>query len=212
MQNQKQLLIDYWKKQGIVKNPAVFRAFKKVNREFFVLKEFRSDAYKDVPLPIQKEQTISQPTTVVMMLEALELGPGMKVLEIGAGSGYNAALMAEIVGPEGKVITIERISELVHFAKENLKQNNIKNVEVIFGDGSKGYLKEAPYDRIICTAAAPEIPEVLASQLKERGVIVIPVGPLSGQVLVRARMVKGELHPEKLGDFMFVPLKGKFGQ
>jgi len=212
MQNQKRLLIDYWKKQGIVKNPAVFRAFKKVNREFFVLKEFRSDAYKDVPLPIQKEQTISQPTTVVMMLEALELGPGMKVLEIGAGSGYNAALMAEIVGPEGKVITIERISELVHFAKENLKQNNIKNVEVIFGDGSKGYLKEAPYDRIICTAAAPEIPEVLASQLKERGVIVIPVGPLSGQVLVRARMVKGELHPEKLGDFMFVPLKGKFGQ
>jgi protein-L-isoaspartate(D-aspartate) O-methyltransferase len=212
MLDQKQLLIDYWKKEGIVRNPAVFKAFKKVNREFFVLKEFRSDAYKDVPLPIQKEQTISQPTTVVMMLEALELGPGMKVLEIGTGSGYNAALMAEIVGPKGKVITVERISELVHFAKENLKQNNIKNVEVIFGDGSKGYLKEAPYDRIICTAAAPEIPEVLASQLKERGVIVIPVGPLSGQVLVRARMVKGELHPEKLGDFMFVPLKGKFGQ
>ncbi|MBD3304206.1 protein-L-isoaspartate(D-aspartate) O-methyltransferase [Candidatus Woesearchaeota archaeon] len=212
MQNQKQLLIDYWRKEGIVRNPGIFSAFKKVKREFFVLKEFRSDAYKDVPLPIQKEQTISQPTAVVMMLEALELGPGMKVLEIGAGSGYNAALMAEIVGLKGKIITVERISELVHFAKENLKQCNIKNVEVIQGDGSKGYLKEAPYDRIICTAAAPEIPEVLASQLKERGVIVIPVGPLSGQVLVRARMVKGELHPEKLGDFMFVPLKGKFGQ
>lgn len=212
MPDQKQLLVDSWKKQGLVKNPLIFRAFKKVKREFFVLKEFRSDAYKDIPLPIHEEQTISQPTTVVMMLEVLELGPGMKVLEIGAGSGYNAALMAEIVGPKGKVITLERIPELVHFAKENLEQCDISNVEVVLGDGSQGYLKEAPFDRIICTAAAPEIPEVLAAQLKERGVIVIPVGPLSGQVLVRARMVKGELHPEKLGDFMFVPLKGRFGQ
>ncbi|MBW2973512.1 protein-L-isoaspartate O-methyltransferase [Candidatus Woesearchaeota archaeon] len=212
MKNQKQALLDYWIKNKIVTSKYIIDAFKKVKRENFVLKKFKSDAYEDVPLPILKEQTISQPTTVMMMLEFLELKPGMKVLEIGTGSGYNAALMAEIVGPKGKVITTETIEELVEFAKKNLKKSKITNVQVIHTDGSKGWPTAAPYDRIICTAAAPKIPEVYIKQLQEKGIIVIPVGPLYGQVMIRGKKIKGKLETERLGDFMFVPLTGKFGQ
>ena len=209
--NKKQALLDYWKKNKIISDKRVFEAFKKVKREDFVLKEFKSDAYEDVPLPILKEQTISQPTTVMMMLEFLELKPGMNVLEIGTGSGYNAALMAEVVGPKGRVYTTETIEDLVDFAKKNLKKAKITNVRVIHTDGSKGWPTGAPYDRIICTAAAPKIPEVYIKQLKEGGIIVIPVGPLYGQVMVKGKKVKNKLETERLGDFMFVPLKGKHG-
>lgn len=212
MLKQKQALIDYWISHKVVSDKRVIDAFKKVERKDFVLAAFRSDAYEDVPLPILKEQTISQPTTVVMMLEFLELKSGMNVLEIGTGSGYNAALMAEIVGPKGKVITTETIKDLVEFAKENLKQAKIKNVKVIHTDGSKGWPTNAPYDRIICTAAAPKIPEVYIKQLKEGGIIVIPVGPLYGQVMVKGVKKKGKLETIRLGDFAFVPLTGEFGQ
>lgn len=212
MQKAKQALIDYWISHKIITNKLLIDAFKKVKRENFVLKEFKSDAYEDVPLPILKEQTISQPTTVMMMLDFLELKPGMKVLEIGTGSGYNAALMAEIAGPKGKVFTTETIEELVEFAKKNLKKAKINNVKVIHTDGSKGWPTAAPYDRIICTAAAPKIPEVYIAQLKEKGIMVIPVGPLYGQVMVKGIKKKDKLETQRLGDFMFVPLTGKFGQ
>ncbi|MEM4263539.1 MAG: protein-L-isoaspartate O-methyltransferase [Candidatus Woesearchaeota archaeon] len=212
MQKEKQSLIDYWIKNNIVRDKRVISAFKKVKREDFILQAFRSDAYEDVPLPILKEQTISQPTTVVMMLEFLELKPGLKVLEIGAGSGYNAALIAEIVGKEGFVVTTEVIKELAEFAQENLKKAKIKNVKVIHTDGSKGWPTNAPYDRIICTAAAPKIPEVYVNQLKEGGIIVIPVGPQYGQSMIKGKKIKGKLETENLGSFMFVPLVGKFGQ
>ncbi len=212
MQKEKQLLIEYWIKNNIVSDKRVIDAFKKVKREDFVLAAFRSDAYEDVPLPILKEQTISQPTTVAMMLEFLELKPGLKVLEIGAGSGYNAALIAEIVGKEGFVITTEVIKELAEFAEENLKKAKIKNVKVLHTDGSKGWPTNAPYDRIICTAAAPKIPEVYIKQLKEGGIIVIPIGPQYGQSMIKGKKVKGKLETDNLGSFMFVPLVGKFGQ
>lgn len=212
MPDPKQSLIDYWISNKIVTDKLLIDAFKKVKREDFVLEAFRSDAYDDVPLPILKEQTISQPTTVMMMLGFLELKPGMNVLEIGAGSGYNAALMAEIVGKEGKVFTTETIEELVQFAKKNLKKAKITNVKVIHTDGSKGWPAAAPYDRIICTAAAPKIPEVYINQLKEGGIIVIPVGPLYGQSMIKGKKIKGKLETENLGSFMFVPLVGKFGQ
>ncbi len=212
MPDPKQSLIDYWIKNNIVTDKRVISAFKKIKRENFVLEAFRSDAYDDVPLPILKEQTISQPTTVAMMLEFLELRPGLKVLEIGAGSGYNAALIAEIVGKEGMVITTEVIKELAEFAEGNLKNAKIKNVKVIHADGSKGWPTNAPYDRIICTAAAPKIPEVYIKQLKEGGIIVIPVGPQYCQAMIKGKKVKGKLETKNLGSFMFVPLVGKFGQ
>lgn len=212
MQKEKQSLIDYWISNNIVTGKRVIDAFKKVKREDFVLAAFRSDAYEDVPLPILKEQTISQPTTVAMMLEFLELKQGMKVLEIGAGSGYNAALIAEIVGKEGMVYTTEVIKELAEFAEENLKKAKIKNVQVINTDGSKGWPTNAPYDRIICTAAAPKIPDIYIKQLKEGGIIVIPIGPQYGQAMIKGKKIKGKLETNNLGSFMFVPLVGKFGQ
>lgn len=207
----KLLLIERWESQKVVGKP-VIAAFRKVPRELFVLPEYQDQAYLDEPLPIPAGQTISQPTTVVLMLDALEVRPGMKVLEIGAGSGYNAALLGVLVGPKGKVITIEIIPELAAFARKNLAKAGITNVTVVKADGSKGYAKEAPYDRIICTAAAPRIPQVLVNQLKDNGILLIPVGSGYLQKMVRARKVKGELETEELGDYVFVPLVGEYGQ
>lgn len=202
----KERLIKYWLKLGIDKK--VISAFKKVPREEFVLKKYKKETYEDIALPIKAGQTISQPTTVIFMLNALELKKGMKVLEVGAGSGYNAALISCIV-KNGFVYTTEIIKELVRFARDNLKK--YKNVKVLNVDGSKGYSKEKPYDRIIITAGCPEIPKVLVEQLKENGIIVAPVGDVHVQKLIKCRKVKGKLVCEDLGDFRFVPLRGKFG-
>jgi len=211
MKKEKEQLISYWLKSGIVKNKRVIAAFKAVKREDFVLQEFRKEAYSDTALPIIAGQTISQPTTVVGMLEALELKPGMNILEIGAGSGYNAALMGKIIGKKGKVFTTEIIPGLVLFARQNLKKAGIENVKVIGTDGSIGYVAGSLYDRIIVTAASPEIPEELVQQLKEGGIIVIPVGDELGQTMIKARKINGKLVKEELGEYIFVPLKGRFG-
>jgi protein-L-isoaspartate(D-aspartate) O-methyltransferase len=209
--SEKEQLIKYWLKSGIVKNKGIISAFKAIKREDFVLSEFRKEAYSDTALPILAGQTISQPTTVAGMLEALELKPGMNILEIGAGSGYNAALMAKIVGRKGIVYATEIIPGLVSFARENLKKAGIENVKLIDTDGSIGYLAGSPYDRIIVTAASPQIPEELIQQLKEGGILVIPVGGELGQTLIKARKTKGKLVKEELGEYIFVPLKGKYG-
>ena len=204
----KDALIDYWLKNKIITDQRLIKAFQEVKRENFITKEFINEAYGDYPLPIGHEQTISQPTTIMLMTEALELKSTDKVLEIGSGSGYQAVLISKLAK---KVVSIEIIKDLVLFAKENIKNSDIKNVEIIHGDGSNGYEKSAPYDKIIVTAACPKIPEALIEQLKDNGIIVAPVGPLYGQVMVKARKIKNQLITEKLGDFMFVPLKGKYG-
>jgi len=211
MKKEKEQLIDCWLKSGAVKNKRIIAAFRQVKREDFVLSEFKDEAYSDSALPILAGQTISQPTTVVGMLEALELKPGMNILEIGAGSGYNAALMGKIVGKKGKVFTTEIIPGLVSFSRQNLKKAGIENAKVIDTDGSIGYLAGSPYDRIIVTAASPEIPEELIRQLKEGGILVIPVGREFGQTMIKARKTKGKLVKEELGEYIFVPLKGRFG-
>lgn len=210
-EREKLQLIEKWEYEGVVSDKRVLDAFKKVRREQFVLDEYKDQTYLDEPLPIPAGQTISQPTTVVLMLDALDVKQGQKVLEIGAGSGYNAALLGVLVGKNGKVITTEIVPELVGFAKNNLKKAGIANVKVVHSDGSIGYAKEAPYDRIICTAAAPRIPKALEAQLKEGGILLIPVGPMYAQRMIKARKVKGKLETEDLGDFIFVPLIGKFG-
>lgn len=203
-------LIAQWTKLKIITDKRILDAFKKVKREDFVVKEYLKEAYEDVPLPILQLQTISQPTTVVIMLQALNVKQGMKVLEIGAGSGYNAALLSVLVGPKGKVYTTEIIPELADFSMNNLKK--FKNVEVHECDGSHGLPKFGPFDRIICTAAAEKIPKPLVDQLKEGGVIVIPVGPRYGQKMIKAVKLKGKLEKISLGDFMFVPLVGEFNK
>ena len=207
----KQALIDYWISSEVIKDKRVIDAFKKIPREKFINKEHLDEAYGDYPLSIGEGQTISQPTTVAIMTQALELKEGDKVLEVGAGSGYQAAIIANIVGEKGRVISTEIIEELVKFAQENIKKLKLNNVRIVHCDGSKGYEKEAPYDKIIVTAACPSIPKPLINQLKENGIIIAPVGNLLEQVMVKARKKGDKLIEENLGYFMFVPLKGKHG-
>ncbi len=198
----KERLIRQFERMGVSKK--VISAFKQIPRETFVLTEYRDLAYEDTALPIISKQTISQPSTVVLMLDALEVKENMKVLEIGAGSGYNAALLSKLAK---KVYSIERIKELAEMAKRNLKKAGIENATIIHSDGKKGYSKEAPYDRIIVTAAAKKIPDVLLKQLKDNGVLLMPVGPEYGQELIRARRKGKEYTYEKLGGYIFVPLR-----
>ena len=209
MQAQKESLIRYWRTSGIVKDENVLDAFRKVPRENFVPLEMKKHAYDDDALPLFEGQTISQPTTVMIMTQALEVKKGMKVLEVGSGSGYQAALLSKLAGPEGFVVTTEILPSLVTFAKANLK--NYKNVIVVKADGFLGYEKEALYDRVIVTAAATDISTELQNQLKIGGIIVAPLGSRHVQQLIKMKKTKQGFVKEYLGNFSFVPLLGKYG-
>jgi protein-L-isoaspartate(D-aspartate) O-methyltransferase len=200
---EKKKLLSYWKKDKIVKDKIVLDALTKVNREEFVPSFQKRFAYDDIPLYIGEGQTISQPTTVAIMTQALGLKKGEKALEIGSGSGYQAAILSEIVGKLGKIATIELLKPLYLFAKKNLK--NYTNVTTVHGDGTKGYPAMAPYNKIIVTAAAKEIPKALLDQLKVGGVMVIPVGDFI-QKMLKITKTKTGLKKEELGEFRFVPL------
>ena len=171
----------------------------------FVPKELEEQAYFNIPLAIGAGQTISQPYTVAYMLQYLELEKGDKVLEIGTGSGWNAALMAELAGSKGKVYTIEIIQELVESARKKLKK--YKNVQVTLGTGAKGLRSHAPYDKIILTAAPEKIDEEFKKQLKIGGVLLAPVGK-QGQTqrLIKILRTNTCFIEEDLGEFVFVPL------
>ncbi len=205
MNKQKEKLIGYWRTSGIIKDEAVIEAFRKVNREEFVPPEMKYHAYDDDALPLFEGQTISQPTTVMIMTQALEVKNGMKVFEVGTGSGYQAAILSNLVGPEGLVITTEILPSLHKFAKNNLK--SYKNVIVLKGDGTYGNDKEAPYDRVIVTAAAPEIATELQDQLKLGGIIVAPIGPAHVQEMMKMKKTKKGFVKESLGEFVFVLLQ-----
>lgn len=209
--DQKTELIKFWKENfGFM--DIELKAFKEVNREDFIPEELRNAAYHDMPLPLLRGKTISQPTTVMIMTHALELGPGEKVFEVGTGSGYQAAIIAKIVGPKGKVITTEVVPELVSFAKGNLRKAGISNVFVHEEDGSKGVPSEAPFDKVIITAACKEFPRQLIAQLRPDGIIVGPVGNQNEQEMVRGIKNKnGALDLEFLGPFLFTPMYGKYG-
>jgi len=209
--NSKQDLAEYWIRNGVIKDNRVIKAFMDIKRELFVPEEYKLHAYGDYPVTIPGGQTISQPTTVLLMTEALDIKHGNKVLEVGAGSGYQAAILSKLVENKGKIITTEIISELIDYANANLKKARIKNVKIIHTDGSQGYEKEAPYDRIIVTAACPKIPKPLVDQLKEDGLIVAPVGSRYSQQVIKGKKIKGQLITESMGEFMFVPLRGKYG-
>jgi len=193
-----------------ISDPAVLEAFRKVPREKFIDPQYRKLAYIDAPLMIGEGQTISQPFTVAMMTQLLELKPTDKVLEVGTGSGYQAAILAEIV-KDGKVFTIERIESLARKARKVLEELGYKNVEVIVGDGTKGLPEEAPFDAIIVTAAAPKIPPPLIEQLKAGGRLVMPVGGDWHQEMVRIKKEKEGIRRENFGGYRFVPLIGEFG-
>jgi len=188
-----------------VRSQVVLDAMQKVPREQFLPRNLREFAYDDNPLPISAQQTISQPYIVAFMTEGLALEGGEKVLEIGTGSGYAAAGPAE---RDGKGYTIERIKELAAQAKTVLADLEYKNVEVIHADGTLGLPEQAPFDAIVVTAGAPEIPESLKKQLKIGGRLVIPVGSFRDiQELVRVTSLSSsEYHEEDLADVRFVPL------
>lgn len=208
---QKTDLLNFWKENFGFRS-AELKAFREVNREDFIPENLRQAAYHDVPLPLLRGKTISQPTTVMIMTHALELKPGEKVFEIGTGSGYQAAIIAKIVGPEGNVITTEVVPELVQFARQNLKNAKIGNVVILEEDGSKGMPSEAPFDKIIITAACKEFPKELLEQLKPEGIIIGPVGNAQEQEMVRGIKDRNEhLELEFLGHFLFTPMYGKYG-
>jgi protein-L-isoaspartate(D-aspartate) O-methyltransferase len=208
---QKNQLIKFWKDNFPFKKNEL-AAFESVKREDFVPENVRGQAYDDNPLPLLRGKTISQPSTVMMMTSALELKAGDKVFEVGAGSGYQTAIIAKIVGPKGNVISTEVVPELVVFSKDNLRRAGIENVTILEDDGSKGFKEEAPFDKIIITAACKEFPKELLEQLKPSGVIVGPVGNKTEQEMVRGRKDKnGKLELEFLGQFLFSPLYGKYG-
>lgn len=219
LQSKKEEVIKYLKRTGFVKDPRVIKAFLKVPRELFVPVEYRNHAYDDNPLPIGYGQTISAIHMVLMMCEHLDLKPGHKVLEVGTGSGYHAAIMAELVTSDdglvkGHIFSIERIPELAEFARTNLmKAGYSDRVTVIIGDGTLGYPPEAPYDRIIVTASGPSIPEPLLEQLKTGGKLLIPIGEkfyLQELYLIRKKD-DGTIEKKSLGGVAFVPLIGKYG-
>ena len=204
-------LIEHIKSLGCLKSKNLEEALRKIPRHLFVPEDIRNLAYRDMPLSIGCNQTISQPSTVVIMTEALEIGEGQKILEIGTGSGWQAALLSHLVGKKGYVYTTEIIKELAESAKNNIKKNKIENVKVLVKDGSLGLKEKAPFDRIIVTAACPDIPKPLLTQLKTDGIIVIPVGNTYLQEMHIVKKLKKGIEKKSIGNFMFVPLKGKYG-
>src|SRR5664279_418428 len=193
-----------------VRDDLVLEAMRKVPRELFLPKNLREFAYEDSPLPIAGEQTISQPYIVAFMAEALMLKGGEKVLEIGAGSGYAAAVLSEVAG---HVYTVERLGQLADKAAALLAELGYDNVHVLHGDGTKGWPEHAPYDAIVVAAGGPQVPESLKEQLKIGGRLVIPVGAdQRTQELVRVtRISASEYSSEDIADVRFVPLIGEEG-
>ena len=192
--------------EGYLKTPAIINAFKKIKRQDFLPDKLKAEAGANAPLPVGFDQTNSQPLTVAFMLELLQPNQGDKALDIGSGSGWTSALLAEIVGEKGKVYAIERIPELVDFAKSNVAKYKFKNLELNCADGAKGYNQEAPYDKILASAAAEEIPLAWKKQIKVGGIIVAPVGNSIWR-LVKKLSPRGFVFEEtEYPGFIFVPL------
>ncbi len=184
------------------------RAFDLVPRERFVDEMYIADAYADAPLPIGHGQTISQPYIVARMLQELDVQPGQRVLDVGAGSGYQTALLSHLAK---EVHAIERIEALADQATETLRQLGITNATIHVGDGSLGLPEYAPFDRIVCGAASPDVPAAWIEQLADGGKIVLPVGSMDVQTLVRVEKQGHDLRRAELCGVRFVPLIGKQG-
>lgn len=192
-----------------IKDPKVLDAFRKVPRHEFVTADFLQNAYNDYPLPIGYDQTISQPYMVALMTESLKLKGGERVLEIGTGSGYQAAILAELAK---EVYSVERFEDLAKTAGSILDRLGYKNVKIRVGDGTLGWEEFAPYDGILVTAGAPGIPESLLKQLKDGGRMLIPIGSSGfGQILTVVEKAGKDVRMGEICGCMFVPLIGKEG-
>ena len=205
LQARKIRLIMSLRRAGIT-DTRVLAALERIPRENFVLPHFHDQAYEDQALPIAQGQTISQPQIVALMTEALQVEKTHKVLEIGTGSGYQAAVLSRLAR---RVYTIERFASLLKEAEARFHELRIHNITSKVADGAKGWKEQAPFDRIIVTAAADGVPQILVDQLAEGGIMVVPVGAERGdQVLLRLTKQPDGLHQEILTEVRFVPLVG----
>jgi len=202
------MMVDQQLEARGISDSRVLEAMRRVPRHLFVPPARRDRAYEDTPLPLGEGQTISQPYIVAWMTELLQIRGDGTVLEVGTGSGYQAAILGVIAK---KVYTIERIPSLAESARKLLSELGLTNVEVLVGDGSKGLEEHAPYRAILVAAGSPSIPETLVEQLDEGGRLVIPVGPPSMQMLTVVEKKDGVAVPEEVGSCVFVPLVGMYG-
>ncbi|MGC8663063.1 MAG: protein-L-isoaspartate(D-aspartate) O-methyltransferase [Thermoplasmata archaeon] len=204
-------LVRNLKMEGYIKSKNVEEAFLAVDRKEFVPYAYRKEAYIDEPLPIGENQTISAPHMVAIMLELINIERGIKILEIGSGSGYNACLMGYLNYP-GKIYTVEKNRSLYLIAKANIRNcSYAENIEIFEGDGSVGLAEYSPYDRVVVTCGAPDIPPPLLDQLKINGIMVIPIGGNYFQELYLIRKKEDGIEKVDEGPVAFVPLIGKYG-
>jgi protein-L-isoaspartate(D-aspartate) O-methyltransferase len=208
--SEREAMVDRQLRRRGITEPIILDAFRQVPRELFVSDQYAHLAYGDHPLPIEAEQTISQPYIVALMMQAAAIKSGDKVLEVGSGSGYAAAVIGRIAA---RVIGIERQHELVEVARERLERLGYDNIDIVEGDGTKGCPDEAPFDAILAAASGSHVPEPLLGQLAPGGRIVMPIGdPGAVQELVKVtKQEDGILRQENLGAVRFVPLIGEEG-
>ncbi len=202
-------LVEFMKSSGVLRSPEAERAFLNVKRELFFPHQSVEFAYADDAFPIGLGQTISQPSTIAVMLEMLQAKEGMNVLEVGSGCGYGLALLSELVGENGWVFGTELLHGLMEKSRRNLELQGCTNVEVVEGDGSRGLSEKSPFDRVLVSAACPFLPKPLFDQLEEGGTAVAPIGDSFTQQMVSVRKVKGKplKKPYLQSMFRFVPLK-----
>ncbi len=201
-------LVQQMKESGIIASKSVEQAFLEVKREAFFPDEIRQLAYDDSAFPTMLGQSISQPSTIAVMLEMLSCGKGMKVLEIGSGTGYVIALLSKMVGEKGKVFGMDIYPEFIEQAEKNLLAQGIKNFELKNSDGNFGLAEKAPFDRILISAGCNNVPENLFGQLSETGILVAPMGNLEYQEITKFEKKNNEIFErEKQGWFSFVPLQ-----
>lgn len=201
-----QNLVNQLIEDGYLVTPHIIEAFRAIQRESFLPNDRQKESGMNIPIHIGYGQTISQPLTVAYLLEKLQPRTGDKVLDVGSGSGWQTALLAHIVGPKGKVTAIERIRPLLEFGKANCAKYSFATIEFVLGDGTQGYPKRAPYDKIAVAAAALEIPESLTNQLAIGGTMVIPVGAYHQDLVVVHRRGANDIGIERFPGFQFVPL------
>ncbi|RJO59486.1 protein-L-isoaspartate(D-aspartate) O-methyltransferase [Candidatus Parcubacteria bacterium] len=195
--------------KGVLYSENIIKAFQKVRRIDFVHEDFHTQAYEDAPLPIGKGQSISQPSTVAQMLELLQVEPGNRVLDVGCGSGWLTGLLAEIVGPSGFVYAVDIIPELTELTKHHLYSYHFTNIETRIGNGWLGLPEHAPYDRIVVSAAASEVPKPLIDQLAHGGRLIMPVGEDIQDLVLLSKDLQGKLEKQVQPGFQFVPLVGQ---
>ena len=205
MNENNEILISHLKEKELLNSKELESAFRIIDRADFVTEDHKVEAYEDYPLLIGFGQTISQPTTVAFMLELLDLEKGDKALDVGSGSGWTTALIAEIVKPQGKVWGVEIIPELVEFGRKNLAKHKLPNAEIIQAGKQMGLSEHAPYDKILVSAEAEDLPDELISQLKEGGIMVIPI---KNTLYKLEKLAGGKIKETAFPGFVFVPLVG----